>query len=65
MISDMVPGTAQLATRAWERLQLAHRPATKRNYDRMFFDFVAFLVSTGLSLDQVDIWHLLAFMEFL
>ena len=56
---------AQLATRAWARLQFAYRPATKKNYDRMFFDFMAFLVSTGLSINQVTNWQLLIFMEYL
>ena len=55
----------QLATRAWARLQLSYCPATKRNYDRMFLDFLAFLVSTGLSLNQVNNWQLLIFMEYL
>ena len=54
-VSDMVPGTAQLATRAWDRLHLSYRPATKRSYDRMFVDCMIFLVSTGFSLDQVTI----------
>ena len=56
---------AHLATRAWARLQFFYRTATKRNYDRMFFDFMAFLVSTGLSTSQVTNWQLLVFMEYL
>ena len=47
------------------RLHLSYRPATKRNYDRTFLDFMAFLVSTGLLLDQVTSWQLLIFMEYL
>ena len=56
---------AQLATRVWARLHLSYHRATKRNYDRMSLDFMAFLVSTGLSLDQVTIWQLLVFIEYL
>ena len=57
--------TAQLASRVLARLQSSYRPATKRNYDRMFKGFLASLVPAGLYLSQVDTIKLLAFMDFL
>ena len=57
--------TAQLATRARQRLQMAFRPATARTYHRMFSDFLGFLVATGLCHHQVNHSLLLMFMQFL
>ena len=59
----MVPSTAQLTTRAWDRLHLSYHPATNRSYDRMFVDLMTFLVSTGLCLDQVTMSQLFVFRE--
>ena len=61
-VSDNTPATAQLATRAFVRLQMAHRPATQRNYFQMYKDFFAFLVATGLSPVEVTPAHLLMFL---
>ena len=64
-VSDMSPGTAQLATRVYDRLWVYFGPATQRTYTRMFQDFMGFLVASGLSLGQVNIYVLLAFLEYL
>ena len=65
LVSDLSPGTAQLATGACTRLLHSFRPATQRTYSRMLQDFIGFLVASGLSLDKVDIYVLLAFLEYL
>ena len=65
LVSDLSPGTVQLATGACSRLLHSFRPATQRTYSRMFSDFLGFLVASGLSLDKVNIYVLLAFMEYL
>ena len=41
------------------------RPATKRQYARMWLDFQAFRVATGLLQQQVDVFIVLSFMEYL
>ena len=61
----MPPGAVQLATGACNRLLDSCRPATQRTYTRMFHDFIGFLVASGLSLDKVNIYVLLAFLEYL
>ena len=65
LVSDLSPGTAQLAIRVYDRLWHSFRPATQRTYSRMFEDFMGFLVAFGLSLGQINIYVLLAFLEFL
>ena len=57
--------TAQLTTRAFTRLFQAFRPGTQKCYSRMFHNFLGFLVTAGLSLQQVDISVILTFMEYL
>ena len=57
--------TAQLAARAQHRVQSAYRPATQRTYDRMFYDFLGFLVAAGQLPTQLTHEVLLAFMEYL
>ena len=47
------------------RLLQSFRPATQKAYNRMFTDFMAFLVAAGLLPSQVDVHILLAFMEYL
>ena len=54
-----------MATRAYDRLFHAFRPATQKTYGRMFNDFMAFLVASGLTLGQVNIYVLLSFLEYL
>ena len=44
---------------------MAFRPATARTYQRMFSDFLGFLVATGLCHHQVTHLHLIMFMQFL
>ena len=65
LVLELSPGTAQLATSACNRLLQSFRPATQRTYSRMFQDFMGFLVASGLSLGQVNIYILLAFLEYL
>ena len=43
---------------------MAFRPATARTYQRMFSDFLGFLVATGLCHHQVTHLHLIMFMQF-
>ena len=64
-IPDLLLPVAQLVTRACVRLASAFRPATKRAYEHMFKDFVAFLVAAGLPILQVNYFCLLAFIEYL
>ena len=63
--SDCVGHTAALALDALARLKLGFRPATLNAYTRIFRDFLAFLVSAGLHISQVNTVLVLAFMEFL
>ena len=56
---------AQLAMSAVDKLISGFRPATLRQYRRMWSDFVAFQVAAGLFSYQVNIHLLLAFLEFL
>ena len=56
---------AQLSTRAQARLHFAFRPATQKDYLRMFREFLGFLVAAGFHLGQVNHFVLLAFMEYL
>ena len=65
LVLELSPGTAQLATSACNRLLQSLRPATQRTYSRMFQDFMGFLVASGLSLGQVNIYIFLAFLEYL
>ena len=65
LVSDLSPETAQLATRAYDWLLHSFQPSTQRSYSRMFQDFMGFLVASGLSLGQVNIHVLLAFLEYL
>ena len=61
----MPAGAAQLTTQAFNRLFQAYRPSTQRTYPRMFSDYMAFLVVSGLPPAQVDVHILLAFLEYL
>ena len=61
----MPSAAVQLTTSAFVHLLQSFRPATRKAYNRMFSDFMAFLVAAGLLLSQVDIHVLLAFMEYL
>ena len=61
----MPSAAVQLTTSACARLLQSFRPATRRAYNRMFTDFMAFLVAAGLLPSQVDVNILLAFMEYL
>ena len=54
-----------MVTLASNRLLDGFRPATKRQYARMWLDFQAFRVATGLLQKQVDVFILLSFMEYL
>ena len=65
LVLELSPGTVQLATSACNRLLQSFRPATQRTYSRMFQDFLGFLVASGLSLGQVNIYILLAFLQYL
>ena len=56
---------AQLAMSAVDKLISGFRPATLRQYCRMWSDFIAFQVAAGLFPYQVNIHLLLAFLEFL
>ena len=64
-VLEYPPEAAQLATLASHRLLDGFRPATKRQYSRMWWDFQAFKVTAGLSFNQVDVFVLLSFMEYL
>ena len=64
-VSEYPPEAAQLATLASHRLLDGFRPATKLQYSRMWRDFQAFKVAAGLSFNQVDVFVLLSFMEYL
>ena len=64
-IVDLPALMSQLATRALSKLPQAFRPSTSRSYNRMFRDFLGFLVAAGISLQQVTHQVLLAFMQFL
>ena len=55
----------QLTNSALARLLQSFRSATRRAYNRMFSDVMAFLVAAGLLPPQVDVHGLLAFMEYL
>ena len=61
---DIPPGAVQLATSAAARLASGFRPATLRQYTRMWKDFLAFQVAAGLLTYQVTP-ILLAYLEFL
>ena len=61
----MPSAVVQLTTSACARLLQSFRPATQRAYNRMFTDFMALLVATGLMPSQVDVNILLVFMEYL
>ena len=65
LLSDCMGSTAGLALEALGRLKMGFRPATLAAYTRMFRDFLAFLVSSGLHFSQVNTVIVLAFMEFL
>ena len=65
MISASLGATAQLTARALQQLPLAFRPSTRASYDRMWRDFLGFLVVTGLHLSEVNHFTCLAFMQFL
>ena len=56
---------AQLTTSAVDKLISGFRPATLRQYRRMWSDFIAFQVAAGLLSYQVNTHLLLAFLEFL
>ena len=62
---DIPPGAVQLATSAAARLASGFRPATLRQYTRMWKDFLAFQVAAGLLTYQVTLSILLAYLEFL
>ena len=64
-ILDVPPGAVQLATSAAARLASGFRPATLRQYTRMWKDFLAFQVAAGLLTYQVTPLILLAYLEFL
>ena len=64
-VSEYPPEAAQLATLASHRLLDGFRPATKCQYSWMWWDFQAFKVAAGLSFNQVDVFVLLSFMEYL
>ena len=64
-IVDLPASTSQLATRALDKLSQAFRPSTSRTYNRMFRDFLGFLVVAGISLQRVTHQLLLAFMQYL
>ena len=57
--------SAQLTTRMYAWLWDSLRPATQRTYSRMFADFLAFLVVTGLAPCRVNVDIILAFLEYL
>ena len=65
IFAEFSPQAAQLVTLASNRLFDGFRPATKRQYQRMWLDFQAFRVATGLFHQQVDVFILLSFMEYL
>ena len=56
---------AQLTTSASKRLLQGFRPSTLTQYNRMWKDFMAFQVVTGLPNQQVNTEILLSFVEFL
>ena len=61
-----MPGpVAQLALLATERLRDGFRPATLRQYNRMWRDFISFQVAAGLPAFQVTPSILLAYLEYL
>ena len=64
-ILDVPPGAVQLATSAAARLASGFRPATLRQYKRMWKNFVAFQVAAELLTYQVTPLILLAYLEFL
>ena len=64
-VSDLQGSAAQLATSASSRILQGFRPATLRQYTRMWTDFLSFQVVAGLPPCQVNTYILLAFMEFL
>ena len=61
----MPSAAVQLTTSAFTHLLQSFTPATRKAYNRMFSDFMAFLVSAGLLPSQVNIHVLFAFMEYL
>ena len=62
-ISDISSAAVQLTTSAFA--QLFFWPSTKKSYIRMFADFMISLVLVGLLPSQVNVHHLLTFMEYL
>ena len=60
-----MPSAAAQLTSAFAHLLQSFRRATRKAYNRMFSDFMAFLMAAGLLPSQVDVHILLAFMEFL
>ena len=57
--------TAFLASAASHRIFSGYRPATLAAYTKYFKDFLGFLVVAELSLPQVSIMDILAYMEHL
>jgi integrase len=48
-----------------KRLQDAYRPATRRNHDTAFMAFLMYAIFYELSIKNIEIFSLLAFIEFL
>ena len=61
----MPSAAVQLIASVFAPLLQSFRPATRKAYNKMFTDFMAFLVAAGLLPSQVDVHILLAFMEYL
>ena len=58
-------GLTDLATGARKRLQQAFRPKTQACYNILFRTFVAFCVVLQLSLNDINIEHVLSYLEYL
>ena len=61
----MPSAAVQLTTSVFACLLQSFRPATRKAYNRMCTDYMAFLMAAGLLPSQVDVHILLAFMEYL
>ena len=65
MIVDILSAAVQLTTNMYVHLLQLFRLATQKANNRMFSDFMAFLVAARLLPSRVDVQVSLVFMEYL
>ena len=63
--AGLPPVAASLSSRAFSRAKSGFRPNTQRNYSAMFRLFLGFCVFIGISLNDLSVGTIMAFMEFL